>query len=59
MTEPHDSGAAAIGGGTAAGPDEVPDRKTVLASAAFGALMLVGAVLVIVDALRLPKTSEA
>jgi putative tricarboxylic transport membrane protein len=40
-------------------PEHVPDRNTVLASAAFGALMLVAAVLVIVDAVRLPKTSEA
>jgi putative tricarboxylic transport membrane protein len=38
-------------------PVEVPDRHTVLASAAFGALMLVGAVLVIVDAVGLPETS--
>ncbi|OBF26340.1 hypothetical protein A5724_31960 [Mycobacterium sp. ACS1612] len=30
-----------------------------LASGAFGAVMLVGAILVIVDALRLPDTSEA
>lgn len=35
-----------------------PDRHTVLASAAFGALMLVAAVLVIVDAARLPETSD-
>jgi putative tricarboxylic transport membrane protein len=40
-------------------PEHLPDRNTVLASAAFGAVMLVGAVLVIVDAVRLPKTSEA
>jgi putative tricarboxylic transport membrane protein len=40
-------------------PEHVPDRITVLASAAFGAIMLVGAVLVIVDAVRLPDTSEA
>jgi putative tricarboxylic transport membrane protein len=33
------------------------DRGTVLASAAFGALMLVAAVLVIVDAVRLPDTT--
>jgi putative tricarboxylic transport membrane protein len=39
--------------------DQVPDRSTVLAAAAFGALMLVAAVLVIVDAVRLPQTSEA
>lgn len=38
-------------------PAEVPDRHTVLASAAFGALMLVAAVLVIVDAVGLPETS--
>jgi putative tricarboxylic transport membrane protein len=40
--------------------DEDPvalDRRTVLASAVFGALMIVAAVLVIVDAARLPKTS--
>ncbi|MGE2718995.1 tripartite tricarboxylate transporter TctB family protein [Mycolicibacterium celeriflavum] len=37
----------------------MPDRNTVLASAAFGALMLVAAVLVIIDAARLPATSEA
>jgi putative tricarboxylic transport membrane protein len=40
-------------------PEQVPDRNTVLASAAFGAVMLVAAVLVIVDAVRLPETSEA
>jgi putative tricarboxylic transport membrane protein len=40
-------------------PEHVPDRNTVLASAAFGAIMLVAAVLVIVDAIRLPETSEA
>ena len=39
-------------------PEDVPDRSTVLASAAFGALMLVAAVLVIVDAVRLPETSR-
>jgi putative tricarboxylic transport membrane protein len=45
---------------TSAEPTEhVPDRNTVLASAAFGVLMLVAAVLVIVDAVRLPDTSEA
>jgi putative tricarboxylic transport membrane protein len=33
------------------------DRHTMLATAAFGALMLVAAVLVIVDALRLPAMS--
>jgi putative tricarboxylic transport membrane protein len=38
-------------------PEQPPDRNTVLASAAFGAVMLVGAVLVIVDAVRLPETS--
>lgn len=38
-------------------PEHVPDRNTVLASAAFGAIMLVAAVLVIVDAIRLPETS--
>ncbi|MCI2418136.1 tripartite tricarboxylate transporter TctB family protein [Saccharopolyspora sp. K220] len=36
-----------------------PDRRTVLASGAFGALMLLGAVLVIVDAARLPDSSSA
>jgi putative tricarboxylic transport membrane protein len=40
-------------------PEHVPDRNTALAAAGFGALMLVGAVLVIVDAVRLPETSEA
>ena len=35
---------------------DVPDRHTVLASAAFGALMLVAAVLVIADAAALPDT---
>lgn len=40
-------------------PAEAPDRHSVLSSAAFGALMLVAAVLVIVDAVRLPETSEA
>jgi putative tricarboxylic transport membrane protein len=40
-------------------PQHVPDRNTVLASAVLGALMLVAAVLVIVDAVRLPETSEA
>jgi putative tricarboxylic transport membrane protein len=34
-----------------------PDRHTVLASAAFGGLMVLGGVLVIVDAVRLPTTS--
>jgi putative tricarboxylic transport membrane protein len=33
------------------------DRHTVLATAAFGGLLLIGAVLVIVDAVRLPATS--
>jgi putative tricarboxylic transport membrane protein len=33
------------------------DRRTVLASGAFGVLMLIIAVLVIVDAVRLPETS--
>jgi putative tricarboxylic transport membrane protein len=33
------------------------DRHTVLASAAFGGVLLVAAVLVIVDAVRLPETS--
>jgi putative tricarboxylic transport membrane protein len=40
-------------------PERVPDRNTVLASAAFGGVMLVAAVLVVVDAVRLPETSEA
>lgn len=40
-------------------PDERPDRRTVFASAAFGAVLLVAAVLVIVDALRLPETNAA
>ena len=44
---------------TASPLEEVPERNTVLASAAIGAIMLVAAVLVIVDALRLPETSEA
>ncbi|MCV7280417.1 tripartite tricarboxylate transporter TctB family protein [Mycolicibacterium flavescens] len=35
------------------------DRATVLASAAFGALMVIAAVLVIVDAARLPETNAA
>lgn len=39
--------------------DELPDRREVLACAAFGVLMLVAAVFVIVDAVRLPETSEA
>jgi putative tricarboxylic transport membrane protein len=39
--------------------DEAAERRSVLATAAFGALMLVAAVLVIVDAVRLPETSEA
>lgn len=38
---------------------EPVERRSVLASAAFGALMLVAAVFVIVDAARLPETSEA
>ena len=42
---------------TGPAPVEGPDRHTLLASAAFGALMLVAAVLVIVDALGLPETS--
>ncbi|MGP4020779.1 tripartite tricarboxylate transporter TctB family protein [Saccharopolyspora sp. 5N708] len=37
---------------------QAPDRRTVLASGAFGALMLLGAVLVIVDAARLPESSS-
>jgi putative tricarboxylic transport membrane protein len=44
---------------TAQPPERVPDRNTVLASAAFGGVMVVAAVLVIVDAVRLPETSEA
>jgi putative tricarboxylic transport membrane protein len=36
--------------------EDAPDRHTVLASAAFGALMLVAAVLVIADAAALPDT---
>jgi len=39
--------------------EEQPDRREVLASGAFGVMMLVAAVLVIVDAVRLPATSEA
>jgi putative tricarboxylic transport membrane protein len=39
--------------------DSGQDRNTVLASAVFGGVMLVAAVLVIVDAVRLPETSEA
>ncbi|MFC7343339.1 tripartite tricarboxylate transporter TctB family protein [Saccharopolyspora griseoalba] len=35
------------------------DRRTVLASAAFGALMLLAAVVVLVDAMRLPSTGSA
>ncbi|GAB3435165.1 tripartite tricarboxylate transporter TctB family protein [Actinophytocola sediminis] len=35
------------------------ERREVLASAAFGGVMLLAAVLVIVDAVRLPETSEA
>lgn len=38
---------------------ETVDRREVLAAGAFGALMMVAAVLVIVDAVRLPETSEA
>lgn len=38
---------------------ETLDRREVLAAGGFGALMLVAAVLVIVDAVRLPATSEA
>jgi putative tricarboxylic transport membrane protein len=38
-------------------PERETDRGTVLASAAFGALMLIAAVVVIVDAVRLPDTS--
>jgi putative tricarboxylic transport membrane protein len=37
--------------------ESTADRHTVLASAGFGALMLLAAVLVIVDAVRLPETS--
>jgi putative tricarboxylic transport membrane protein len=44
---------------TAQPPHEGLDRRTVFASAAFGAVLLVGAVLVIVDALRLPETNAA
>ncbi|MEU6642821.1 tripartite tricarboxylate transporter TctB family protein [Saccharomonospora sp. NPDC046836] len=39
------------------GEGEQEDRRTVLASAVFGGLMLVAAVLVVVDAVRLPETS--
>jgi putative tricarboxylic transport membrane protein len=35
------------------------DRHSVLAAGAFGAVMLLAAVLVVVDAVRLPETSEA
>lgn len=42
---------------TAPPPAGAADRATVLASAVFGALMMIGAVLVIVDAVRLPETS--
>lgn len=42
-----------------AAPPETPDRHTVLSAGAFGALMLVAAVFVIVDAVRLPETSGA
>jgi putative tricarboxylic transport membrane protein len=52
MTETQDTTAAQP-------PEHVPDRHTVLASAVLGAVMLVAAVLVIVDAVRLPETSEA
>jgi putative tricarboxylic transport membrane protein len=38
---------------------QAADRRTVLATAAFGALLLVTAVLVIADAVRLPATSAA
>ncbi len=43
-----------------AAPEQPPtgaDRHTVLATAGFGALMLLAAVLVIVDAVRLPETT--
>jgi putative tricarboxylic transport membrane protein len=40
-------------------PEPGPDRRSVIASAGFGGVMLVAAVLVIVDAVRLPETSEA
>lgn len=51
--------------GEVSGPDEqrageppgVEDRHTVLATTAFGALMVVAAVLVVVDALLLPRTT--
>jgi putative tricarboxylic transport membrane protein len=36
-----------------------PERRTVLATAAFGGLMVLAGVLVVIDALRLPDTSEA
>lgn len=36
-----------------------PERRTVLATAAFGGLMVVAGVLVVIDALSLPDTSEA
>jgi putative tricarboxylic transport membrane protein len=36
-----------------------PNKREVLSSGAFGALMIVAAVFVIVDAVRLPETSEA
>jgi putative tricarboxylic transport membrane protein len=42
---------------TASEQPTVADRHTVLATAGFGALMLLAAVLVIVDAVRLPETT--
>ena len=38
-------------------PDGVDDRHTVLATAVFGGLMLLAAILVVIDALNLPQTS--
>jgi putative tricarboxylic transport membrane protein len=44
---------------TAATPPGTNERREVLAAGGFGAVMLVAAVLVIVDAVRLPETSGA
>ena len=55
--EPEPAGEPAGVAAAAAGGHTPVERHTVLASAGFGGLMLLAAVLVIVDAARLPDTS--
>lgn len=53
---PASGGTARASTSTAPAGDAAPDRHTVLATAAFGALMIVLAALVVADALLLPAT---